>query len=386
MSVAILSAKTGNGHNAVMNTIAEVFFMRNYKEIFIYPSFYEDNLISNKILSDFYNFLIATSNIELCEKFSELSAIGGYDLSDDIYSGSRDNILKLINKPGLEAIISTSHSINNNIIRALKESGLYKKIPFYIVVTDPFNPISVGFDVVGATKYFCTTEEVRKILIEGGVESKLIETIGYPVQDKFCLEYSENKKNDICNKMQLSADKKTIMINSGASGSIHYFKILKSLLNSTNDYQIIFICGKNKALYSIANSYLKRNNISEVKVYGFVDNMEEILQVCDVVVTKAGANTFFESLYSGVPIIVDGVNGFLYQERGVKNYLIEREVGFILEHEHQLEELLDMMFNNELLDKKFKANIKNLNLQNGAIKIVDTVLNDLYGRSNYDKK
>ena len=64
----------------------------------------------------------------------------------------------------------------------------------------------------------------------------------------------------------------------------------------------------------------------KVHVYGFVDNMPELMQASDAIVTKAGPGTISEALISGLPIFLTGyVPG---QEEGNVNFVIDQGVGY----------------------------------------------------------
>ena len=376
MSIAILSAKTGNGHISVMKTIEEEFRKQNYYDIYTFPSFYENILFSNKIMSSFYNYLLASS-IKLCKEFSEISGTAHANILEEYYQESREKTLELVNMDGLEAIISTCPFINNNIIKVLKEEGLTGRIPFYIVVTDPFDPIVEGFNVTGATKYFCATGIVKEILVRAGIEFPRIQVIDYPVSARFNKKYSSAEKERVYKKMGLHSDRPIILLNSGALGSKHYFNMLKILLKYYDDYQIITICGKNETMYERACRLQEQNKQAVIKILGFVDNIEEILLISDISITKAGANAFYECLYSETPVIVDGIHGFLYQEQGVVDYLRDYGVGVVLDDSSDLPDLLRYLFGNGLIER-IKMNIRNLHLQNGTLKIVNTIMSDLY--------
>lgn len=376
MSIALLSAKTGNRHVSVMKTMAEEFKKQNYHDIYEYPSYFEDCIHGNIILSNYYNSVITLSQMGLCAKFYELFARKRFDLSEEFYQESREKIFELVSKDGLECIISTSHSINNSIIKVLKETKLLEKIPFYIVVTDPFDPIAAGFDVIGATKYFCPTDIVKKILEKSGIESPRIKVIDYPVSARFNKKYSNMEKKLVYERMGLLSNKRTILLNSGALGSTHYFELLKRMLDYKGDCQIIILCGMNETLYKMSCRLQEQNRQTIIKVLSYVDNIDEILQISDLVVTKAGANAFFECLYSETPVIIDGIHGFLYQEQGVVDYLRDHGVGVVLNDSCDLPALVDYFFSNGLIER-IKTNIKNLNLRNGTSEIVHTVLSDL---------
>jgi UDP-N-acetylglucosamine:LPS N-acetylglucosamine transferase len=373
VSIAIISAQTGNGHNAVMSTLEEGFKNKGYHDVSVYPSFYEDLSISHKVLSDFYNFLL-TASTEMCAKFVEFSALKGPGFWEMEYSECYDKIVDFVETEGLEAIVSTTPLINKPIIRILEEKGL--EIPYYIVLTDPFKPVASGFAEKGTTRFFCPTNIVKNILEKCSIEPSLIEVTGYPIAKKFTREFSASEKESIYEKMGLSSDKKTLLLNSGAYGIPHYKKFLEAAVNSKHDVQIILICGRNKFLFKQANRYVEKNQLETVKVFPFIDNVWEVLQIADLTVTKSGANTFFECLHAKTIPIIDGVTGFLYQERGVIDYLSEFKVGMILNNHDELHDLLDECFTGDVLTE-YSNNIEAMKLVNGTDTIVTRIMENL---------
>ncbi len=370
MSIAILSTVTGNGHNSVMYSLADKFRELQY-EVDCYPTFYEELMTSNKILSGFYNFLM-TNSIQLCCKFSEFSAMTRPDLSTDFYEGVYQKIVDfIVSNPQIDCFISTSHTLNYAFMQILAELKVKKN--YYIVITDPYHPISVGFAVPGATRYFCANEVVRDILIKSKIDSQLISVTGYPINAK----YSVIKDNAMLYKeVGLDPNKKTIMINSGSQGIYHYMDILKKVyLTFELSYQYIFICGKNEQLYNLVSRFSKKNNMeNNLHICKFINNMEDLLNISDLVITKAGANSFYETLYMGIPIIIDGVNDFLYQEKGVKDFIVKYKVGQILSNTEAVNVVINDIFDNY---ESYKNNIKNMHIQNGVSPIAKEIVNQL---------
>jgi 1,2-diacylglycerol 3-beta-galactosyltransferase len=60
-------------------------------------------------------------------------------------------------------------------------------------------------------------------------------------------------------------------------------------------------------------------------VYGFVDNMPELMSASDLVVTKAGPGTLAEAFIAGLPVIISSyIPG---QEGGNVRYVLDHEAG-----------------------------------------------------------
>lgn len=369
VKVGILAAKTGHGHISVAKALQSAF-ERQSIEAEVFLSFYEDLMLSNKIISDYYNFLMMTSP-QLCYKFSELSYITRPDLSEDFYIGVEDKLKKFLRETSFDVIISTSHTINFALIRARKELNLQKKIKFYVVVTDPYIPISVGFDVKGADHYFCAMDSVKSYLMKN-IEEERISVVPFPIQQKFFKEYEKDEITKIYKRLKLRKRKKIVVINSGSQGSFHSTEFLKAVLQNFPELQVIFVCGQNESLYQLAKLIVGKNK-DRVRICQYVDNMNDILKISDLVVTKAGANSFFECVSMKKPMLVDCLKGFLYQEKGVANLLKEHQIGIIVDSiEHFVEAVTTLL--DENCYQQYVQNLEEMDSANGADKIVEQIL------------
>lgn len=374
MSISIISASTGNGHNAVMNTLAEAF--KKEYAVKCYPSFYEDLLPSNRILSNFYN-LLQKASIALCKKYTELAIFEGKETQNRLYESCYDALDAFVRKEEHDAIISTTPLLNRLMIRYLKENSFSEKIPFYIVVTDPYYPIYPGFEEMGATRYFCANDVVKSILSDAGVEADKINVFGYPIAEKFCRMPSENEKMNIYKKYGLKAGKPVLLMNSGAQGSFHYLSIIKAVAPKYRlIFQLIVICGKNKGLFRATQLYCHKNGIENIAVLPYINNMEELLYISDACITKAGANMVYECLLACTPLIIDSTDGLLYQEQGIVQFLKKYSIGYVFEDTEALNNILHAL-DSDGLTEQLKRNIDAMHLVNGTEKIVNSILNDI---------
>ncbi len=341
MRIAILGASTGGGHISVMKSLSAQFNKRGIT-VEEYPTFYEDLYESNRILSNFYNMSQAKS-MKLAVLLNEIMVAEGKRQRERLYSLYTDSLDRFF-RDKRDIIISTSSLINYHIIRFFAENRVGYNISFHIIVTDPFKPMYPGFDVIGATSYFCPTDTSKKQLVESGIDVERIFTFGYPVDSAF---YNGNLCNADELRKTLNINKDiVIMINCGAAGSFSFFDMIVDLVQNTNHVHYLIVCGNNKALHTIIqNSLPSKDNYTLV---GYADNMSDLYKLTDLCISKPGANTFFEQLITNtVPIIYD-FEGLMYQEKGVHNFLAE-EIG------------LDLKFANAECLKDFIARELDLN-------------------------
>jgi len=101
-------------------------------------------------------------------------------------------------------------------------------------------------------------------------------------------------------ELGLSNDKKLVLIVMGSLGSMTINKELKNIVLEfkNKDYEVLLVTGKNYY------DDFKNINIKNVKIVPFLNNMLNVLKICDLIVTRAGASTIAEITAIGLPSIL----------------------------------------------------------------------------------
>ena len=369
MKVLILGANTGNGHRAVMRAIYDNFCKKNIS-VEMFPDFYENLYESNQILSDFYNMAQARS-MELGVLLNEIMITEGQNRREKLYNLFKKNLNDFFENNPCDIVISVSSLINYHIIRFIKENTHSKKLRFYIVVTDPYKPLYPGFDIVGATAYFCPTEISKMQLEEAGIDKDIIHVLGYPIDSNYFYK-NDTSPDYVKNKYGITKDR-VVMINCGVSGSMSFLNLVNRLVNENPDIYFLILCGRNNTLYRIiANTFKSVQN--NYKVFDFTENMKELYIISDLCITKPGANTIFESIITNTLPIIYNFEGLMYQERGIFEFLKEI-IGIDLKFSDM--DSLCKYISNDLNDVEFKRLRKNLEMYtqlDAAREIVEHIL------------
>ncbi|MFC1624159.1 glycosyltransferase, partial [Candidatus Omnitrophota bacterium] len=69
-----------------------------------------------------------------------------------------------------------------------------------------------------------------------------------------------------------------------------------------NKVQAIVICGKNKKLFDELAA--KKDLKGRLSIFGYMDNIDEFMEVSDLIITKSGGLTVSEALSKKLPMIV----------------------------------------------------------------------------------
>ena len=98
----------------------------------------------------------------------------------------------------------------------------------------------------------------------------------------------------------LTENKKFVLIVMGSLGSMTINKELERIASSfkNKDYEVMIVTGK-----KYFDSF-KDVKIKNVKIVPFLNNMLNVLKVCDLIVTRAGASTIAEITALGIPSIL----------------------------------------------------------------------------------
>ena len=93
-----------------------------------------------------------------------------------------------------------------------------------------------------------------------------------------------------------------MLIVGGRTSYNNLFKVIGGIKEKNNELQVIAVAGRDKILYK----KMKVSKISRdptVKIFSFVDNIEEYMTVADLILTKAGGLTV-SSLVINLPMVL----------------------------------------------------------------------------------
>ncbi|MGB8508667.1 MAG: glycosyltransferase, partial [Pyrinomonadaceae bacterium] len=217
-------------------------------------------------------------------------------------------------------VVVSVHPLTQHVLaRVLKDLGLAGTIPLVTVVTDPCYGFWKGWACDDVTLYLVAGEEARQQLIDYGVRPERIKISGMPVHPKFEMP-DERAAQAARTALGLDAEKFTVFVNAGWIGGGNIPEIFRELVRGDLNVQAIFLAGKNEELRAEAES-LATSAKFPVKVIGYSEHVEELMQAANVMISKLGGLTTFEALACRVPIIADAITPPMPQESGAATML-----------------------------------------------------------------
>jgi len=127
--------------------------------------------------------------------------------------------------------------------------------------------------------------------------------------------------NDARRSPRLRPHAPTVLLAGGGDGTEPLGKYAAALSQSTLDVQVLAVCGRNAALAR----RIREQSHAGVHVFGFVDNMPELLLASDLLATRAGPGMIAEGLAAGCPLLLTGY--LPGQEEGNVREVVRKQLG-----------------------------------------------------------
>ncbi len=172
----------------------------------------------------------------------------------------------------------------------------------------------------GVDYYVVPSEEEKVAFIGRGVPEEKIRVFGIPLDEKFSISHD---KITICQKLGLDPVIPIVLIMGGGQGLGPIKKIVARLVKLPIDLQIIVLAGINKKLIRFLRKVQKRN-LKKLIFFEYTNNVDELMEVSDLLVTKAGGMTTTEALTKALPMVI--VRPIPGQEIFNTNYLLRQGV------------------------------------------------------------
>jgi len=135
---------------------------------------------------------------------------------------------------------------------------------------------------------FAPTTEIVSSIVRFGVELEKIVYPLFPLHPK--LKEAKTKK-EIAQDLSFDISKPIVLITGGGLGTRTLRDAIMRLCKRS-DLQLIIVTGRLSYFKKELEDRFKGNK--NIKIFGFVDNMQDFFRACDIVVAKPGATTIME--------------------------------------------------------------------------------------------
>ncbi|MEK7448508.1 MAG: glycosyltransferase, partial [Planctomycetota bacterium] len=306
LKVIIFTAAYGGGHKSVANALRGYFncryankvsveiidFMKQFAPVADKSLYYLYKQTIKRVPSAYRFFFDVTDKLfgRSSGKIDLLRSLQVRRLWRKISRPGRKKAREFLAKARPDIIIST-YPVPTQVLPDFKKS-----LNFYIatVITD-FGVHSQWINRENDL-YFVASDEVKKFLISKGIPAGRVKVTGIPIRPVFSRPVNNI---NVRKKFGLSS-KFTVLVMSGEYGLGKIKKLCEELIHLP--VQLVIICGRNERLLKKIAPLARRYR--NIKPFGFVEEVNELMKVSDLLVGKAGGITVSEAQASGLPMII----------------------------------------------------------------------------------
>ena len=216
--------------------------------------------------------------------------------------------------------------------------------------------------------YFTATTEGAKNLEHWGVPAGDIRVSGIPIHPVFSIR----KDREACLKRQgLKGDRTVILQLAGGFGVGPVEQLLRGVLEVDTPAEIVVVAGRNEELKRKLEK-IKPPARHRLVVLGFTDQMDELMAVADLVVSKPGGLTTSETLARGAAMAV--VNPIPGQESRNSDFLLENGAAIKINNAATMSYKLSELLANPNKLAQLKRNARRIGQPRAAFDVAQAAL------------
>lgn len=257
-------------------------------------------------------------------------------------------------------VIINTHFLPAEIIASLKRQQKVR-VPQVTVTTD-FETHRLWVNQP-CELYTTATDEGAATLHQWGIPEPAIRVTGIPIHPLFAQEVDRAT----CLKAQgLVGDRPILLQLAGGFGVGPIAQIYQNLLALETPAELVVVVGRNAA----AKEELEQIAVPDrhrAKIFGFTDQIDQLMAVADVVVSKPGGLTTSEVLARGAAMAV--VNPIPGQESRNSDFLLENGAAIKINNLATLTHKLGVLLGDPVRLAGLKANAKRLGRPQAAAEI-----------------
>ncbi len=328
--ILIISSDTGGGHRSAAAAIVagvQKFVTSDSYAVRVVRAVEESHGLSEKLVRG-YNWVLRNRQHWMKYLYWAVNRFRP-ETREFFHRRSIGFVRELFEKWCPHVVVSVHPLTQHLFARVLKELRLDETIPLVTVVTDPCYGFWKGWACDDVRLYLVASDEARRQLIDYGVAPERIKVSGMPVHPKFDLP-DERTARAARSALGLDPDKFTVFVNAGWAGGGNIPAIFRELVRGDLDVQAIFLAGRNESLRAEAESIAAHAKFP-VKVIGYSEHVEQLMQAANVMISKLGGLTTFEAFACRVPVIADATTPPMPQEAGAAQMIVRRGAGVLLE-------------------------------------------------------
>ena len=276
-------------------------------------------------------------------------------------------LLRLVREFNPDFILG-AHPMPTRLLAHVRDPAV-AAIPTGVVVTD-YGCHSFWVDEK-TTRYYVATDEVKACVGGFRVPWQRIAVTGIPIDPKFARPIDVAA---VRRQLRLPDDRPVVLVIGGLLSARYLEQLVPAVRAHVPAAQFLLVSGRDRTLErQLGASPLRRT--AGVTVLGFINNLEELLAVADVAVTKAGGLTVSECLAQGTPMALpSAIPG---QEEDNRAFLLRHRVAVSAMTPAALAAAVTPLLTDRVQAAERRARCRALGRPNAAVDLADDILRQI---------
>jgi processive 1,2-diacylglycerol beta-glucosyltransferase len=262
-------------------------------------------------------------------------------------------------------VIVCTHIFSAQIVDVMKSNGQIKAVTIGIITDYTIHPF--WQDVPNIDYLVTASELLTQQAVKKGIAPKQLLPLGIPISPKFSKKVEKFKARK---ELNIDNDIFTILLMSGSMGHGNIMEVMRSIDKLEQDFQVLAVCGNNKRALRKISRY---NSKKKVYSYGYVNNVELMMDAADCIITKPGGLTSSEALAKFLPLIM--INPIPGQEERNVEFMLNNGLAVNVTKTFPIDEALYQLFLYPQKLDNMVSNIKLVGKPNATRDLCDFIVN-----------
>ncbi|MFA5098118.1 MAG: glycosyltransferase [Candidatus Margulisiibacteriota bacterium] len=274
----------------------------------------------------------------------------------------------LLSKRKPDVVVSVHPMLNHITVAAMRQAG--RVVPMITVITDPVS-IHAAWVCPEVDLIIVATEKAKELAVKYGAPPSKVKLIGLPIDPKFSRPSKE--KGRLRSDLGLFPKLFTVLMMGGGEGGGSIYETAAALNHSKVQAQLIIVAGRNEKLKRRLEKAAPKFRMP-MKVYGFTNEVPDLMSASDIIITKAGPGSIAEALAKELPLII--TSWLPGQEEGNVEFVLKEGLGVVAKDHRKISKVVTSISRPQTYARYLK-NIRRASDPKAGFKIAKTILSFL---------
>jgi processive 1,2-diacylglycerol beta-glucosyltransferase len=313
-----------------------------------------------------YNYLLKNNLIFLCNLVTFFAKF--------FIKWNRKKITRVLHdyiaqeKPDL--VISVIPLFNSYIGAAADQNN----VPFLIIPSDA-NTEWYMFDCKNfSDKTFATLHfdipVMRNHYINSGIKKENIAVVGAPIRHTFL---EEKNKQELKAKWRVATGDPVVLLIMGAQGSSSVLSYCRELAKLKTKSHVFICVGKNSKLKNQILDTIPFPAHIALHVIEFTQEIDELMAIADILITKTGGVGVCEALYMNLPMLLDATATTLSWERYNYELILKNKCGQKITEFKKVAPCLDYLLTHQEIILSMRTHMINFSKKDSSKEILEFI-------------